>query len=130
MKLRIALLATVVALAGVACGDDDAADTTTTTEGGTTSLPATTTTAAGGDVSVNIVSFAFQPNQIEIELGHSVIFTVADGSHTVNSATDAWEPSGGIGEGSSFTVTPTAAGTYDFFCNFHSQMTGTITVTG
>lgn len=125
MKLRIALLATVVALVGVACGDDDAATTTTTTAGTTT-----TTAVVSGDVAVNIVSFAFQPNDIEIELGHSVIFTVADGSHTVTSATDAWPPSGGIGEGSSFTVTPTAAGTYDFFCSFHAQMQGTIVVTG
>jgi plastocyanin len=127
MKLRIALLATVVALVGVACGDDDAATTTTTAAATTTT---TAITVPSGDVAVNVVSFAFQPNDIELELGHSVIFTVADGSHTVTSATDAWEPSGGIGEGSSFTVTPTAAGTYDFFCSFHAQMQGTIVVTG
>ena len=127
MKLRIALLATVVALVGVACGDDDDAATTTTAAATTTT---TATTVASGDVAVNVVSFAFQPSQIELELGHSVIFTVADGSHTVNSATDAWEPSGGIGEGESFTVTPTEAGEYDFFCEFHAQMQGTIVVTG
>ena len=127
MKLRIALLATVVALVGVACGDDDAATTTTTAEATTTT---TATTVAGGDVSVNVISFAFQPSQIEIELGNSVNFTVADGSHTVTSDTGAWPASGGIGEGESFTVTPTAAGEYDFFCEFHAQMTGTITVTG
>lgn len=124
-RLKKVLSAGALALVVAACGGDGATTTTTTTTAATT-----TTTAASGDVAVNVVSFAFQPSQIDLALGNTVTFTVSDGSHTVTSATGAWEPSGAIGEGSSFSITPAAAGEFDFFCEFHAQMTGTLTVTG
>jgi plastocyanin len=133
---RIAAIALLVAVSALpACGDDDAATTTTAAAATTTSAAATTTTAAAptttgasGGATVTIISFAFQPNAVEIALGETVTFTVGGGSHTTTS-TGNWD-SGGMGEGQSFSFTPTAAGTYEFFCSFHPSMTGTLTVTG
>ncbi|HEX5631474.1 MAG TPA: cupredoxin domain-containing protein [Acidimicrobiia bacterium] len=133
MKHRIALLALVVAMAAVACGDDDTTTTTAatpTTAGVTTTVPAPTTTAGAAGANVSVSNFAFAPNSPEVALGGTVTFTVVSGTHTITSDSGAWAPSGGIGEGSSFTVTPDAAGEFDFFCEFHPSMTGTITVTG
>ena len=125
----------VLVLGVAACGDDaatttttSAATTTTAAAATTTTAGATTTTAGAGGATISIISFAFQPNTVEIALGETVTFTVASGSHTTTS-TGNWD-SGGMGEGSSFDVTPTAAGTYEFFCSFHPSMTGTLTVTG
>jgi glyceraldehyde 3-phosphate dehydrogenase len=116
----------------VAAWGDDAATTTTTaaatTTTTTTTAGATTTTAGAGGATVSIISFAFQPNTVEIALGETITFTVASGSHTTTS-TGNWD-SGGLGEGESFSFTPTTAGTYEFFCSFHASMTGTLTVTG
>lgn len=134
MKQRIALLALVVGLAAVACGDDDATTTTaaTPTTAGSTPTTAGTTTTAGVPTSVNVSvsNFAFAPSSPTVALGGTVTFTVVTGGHTVTSATGAWSPSGAISEGGSFEVTLDAAGEYDFFCEFHPSMTGTLTVTG
>jgi plastocyanin len=121
----------VLVLVVAACGDDAATTTTTaaaTTTTTTTTAGATTTTAGAGGATVSIISFAFQPNTVEIALGETIAFTVASGSHTTTS-TGNWD-SGGLGEGESFSFTPTTAGTYEFFCSFHASMTGTLTVTG
>ena len=125
MKHRIALLVVVAGLIVAGCGDDD----TTTTAPATTSTAGVTTTAGAVAPAVTIVSFAFQPNRLEIALGETVTFTVGEDSHTTTS-TGNWD-SGGLGVGESFDVTPTAAGTYEFFCKFHpTRMMGTLTVTG
>lgn len=124
----------VLVLVVAACGDDaattttSAASTTTAASATTTTAGAPTTTAGAGGATITIISFAFQPNTVEMALGGTVTFTVASGSHTTTS-TGNWD-SGGLGEGGSFSFTPTAAGTYEFFCSFHPSMTGTLTVTG
>ncbi len=131
MKHRIVLLALVVAVAAVACGDDDTTTTTAatpTTAGATTTVPAPTTTAGAAGATVSVVNFGFQPNETEIALGGTVTFSVVSGTHT-STSTGNWD-SGAMGEGASFSFTPDAAGTYEFFCNFHPSMTGSLIVTG
>ena len=124
MKHRIGLLAVAAVLLVAACGDDDAAETTTT------SAATSTTEGAAGSVTISASDFAFSPSSATVAAGGTVTFTVTGGTHTFTSASDAWEPSGAIAEGSSYPVTLDAAGTYDFFCEFHPSMMGTITVTG
>lgn len=85
----------------------------------------------------------FEGGDRSIGLGQSVVFRMVEGSHTVDFAegdaavagvSDAH--SGNLNEGETFTVTFTQAGTYHYFCRYHSGlqdgervgMVGTITV--
>lgn len=118
--------ALVLVLLTAACGDDDAATTTTTAE--TTSTAAPTTTGAGG-AAVVVASFSFTPNEASIALGDTVTFTWESGTHTVT-ARDGSFASGSLSTGATFTASFATAGTYEYFCEFHQSMTGTITVAG
>lgn len=117
--------ALVIVLLMAACGDDDTATTTTAAPTGT---EAPTTTGAAG-AAVVVASFSFTPNTASIAVGDTVTFTWESGTHTVT-ARDGSFASGAQSTGATFEVAPAAAGTYEFFCEFHQSMTGTITVTG
>ena len=77
---------------------------------------------------VNISNFSFGPNELEVKVGTTVTWTNKDGTnHTVTSDDGAFD-SGTLRRGSSFSFTFTEAGTFTYHCNFHSGMTGGITV--
>ena len=131
---RLAALAAIAALALVvaACGDDD---TTTTTAATTTTAP-TTTTGAGattapstGDATITISNFQFAPAELSIPAGSTVTFLWVNGTHTTTATDGAWA-SGSKSGGATFEVTLDEPGTYEFFCEFHASMRGTLTVTG
>ena len=89
------------------------------------------TSSAAGAVSVKIANFAFDPATVKAKVGDVITWTNTDSvkhTATVKGNEEACttvpldnEASGGI----SFSV----AGTYDFFCKIHPQMTGKIEVT-
>lgn len=125
------MLAAVAVLFLAACGGDGAPATTdasTSTSAGNT-VPAPTTTGGAAGITVTVSNFAFAPATVTMALGGTVTFTVTEGGHTSTSRDGAWA-SGGLSEGASFAFTPPAPGTYEFFCEFHPSMQGTLTVTG
>lgn len=87
--------------------------------------------SAAGAVSVKIANFAFDPATVKAKVGDVITWTNTDSvkhTATIKGNEEACttvpldnEASGGI----SFSV----AGTYDFFCKIHPQMTGKIEVT-
>lgn len=97
---------------------------------GCASTPATSPAVAGAQISIK--GFAFNPNQPSLAKGATVTWTNDDGTtHTVTSGVPG-TPSGKFNQsldaGKTFSFTFTDTGTYEFFCNIHQSMRGTVTV--
>lgn len=128
--------AAAVALAGLlslaACsGDDDGSSPAT--DAATTPADATaaaeSTAPAGNGNTITISEFAFS-GATEVPVGTTVIVTNDDSANHTWTASDGSFDSGSLAPGDSFEFTFTEAGTFEYVCNFHPAMTGTITVTG
>jgi amicyanin len=75
---------------------------------------------------VEIADFAFTPATVTISVGDAVTWTNSDAiEHT---ATGGGFDSGLLGQGESYSVTFSEAGTYDYLCTPHPTMTGQIIV--
>jgi plastocyanin len=85
--------------------------------------------SAEGTVAVEIKDFAFGPGSITIPVGGSVTWMNMDPDpHTATAQDRAVLQSGTLEQGDSFTQAFTTAGTYEYFCEFHPNMKGTIIV--
>jgi plastocyanin len=87
---------------------------------------------AASSGAVSIKGFAFNPALTSIAKGTTVTWTNDDGAtHTVTSGVPG-TPSGKFDQrvegGKTFGFTFADAGTYDYFCNIHNSMRGTVTV--
>jgi plastocyanin len=81
----------------------------------------------GSDTPVSIGD-NFSPRDVTISAGDSVTWTNNDSSpHT---ATGNGFDSGMLTQGQRYSHTFAQSGTYDYVCSYHSDMSGTITVTG
>jgi len=81
---------------------------------------------------VEVENMAFTPANITVTKGTKVTWTNKDNViHTVTSKPGAPEAfdSGNLTEGGTFSFTFNKVGTYNYFCQPHPQMTGTVTVT-
>ena len=112
-----------------------AATTTVTGSSGGDSAGATTAAGAApatGDVSVDIVDFAFSPDPLEIAVGTKVTWTNKDGfAHTAtvsDAAGAAPFDSKSLAAGASYSYTFDKAGSFAYRCAIHNSMTGTVTV--
>lgn len=76
---------------------------------------------------VTIQGFAFQPAELEIAAGDTVSFTNADNAPHTATALDGSFDTGRLNAGDSGSITVAEAGSYEFKCNFHPAMRGTIT---
>jgi plastocyanin len=84
--------------------------------------------AAGGETAVSIEGFAFG-DPIEVAVGTTVTWTNNDSApHTVTQSGGGGFQSGSIDQGGTFSFTFEEAGTFEYFCEFHPNMTGTVTV--
>ncbi len=84
---------------------------------------------SAGSMAVDIVDFAF-PETLEIAVGTTVTWTNQDSDrHTVTSNPngDAFQ-SGTLNEGETFSYTFDEAGTFDYYCEFHAKMKGSVVV--
>lgn len=117
-----------------ACGDDDDdADESATeaqeSEDAATEEAADGEPAAGGD-AVAIEDFAFDPADLQVEVGTSVTWTNIDPqTHTVTADEGAFDSSSLSGE-ASFEFTFDEAGTFAYHCEIHPAMTATVVVGG
>lgn len=77
---------------------------------------------------VTIQNFAFSPASLSVKVGDTVTWNNNDNaSHTVT-ANDGSFNIGTINPGNTGSYTFTKAGTYPYYCSFHPNMKGTITV--
>ena len=114
------LAALVLAALAVACGS--------------AAGPAATTgdTSASGAATVTYSGFAVAPKSVEVKAGQAVTWTNKDGTtHTITAGkpgakTGTFEKQ--VAGNTSASVTFATAGTFDFFCEFHSSMTGQVVV--
>lgn len=85
-------------------------------------------TAAGAQVAVSIANFAYDPTPLTVNVGDTVTWTNNDSTaHTVTSS-DGSIQSGTLQPGQSFSFTFTTAGTFDYHCEFHANMSGQVVV--
>lgn len=109
--------------------DDGAADDDAADDGAD---GAADDTAATGD-TVALRNINFEPADLEVAVGTTVMFTNEDiVRHTVTAGSpddvgDAFDEELD-GEGDTITVTFDEEGTVEYFCRLHPAMTGTITV--
>lgn len=120
------------AQAAAPAADTPAADAAATTEA---AAPAETPAAdaaaaqASAEVPVDIRDFAFNPNPVEVPVGGTVTWTNQDAvPHTATADQREVLQSGAIAPGSSFSQVFDTAGDFNYFCEFHPNMLGTISV--
>ena len=78
---------------------------------------------------VSIGGSAFSPPSLTVSVGDTVTWTNNDGiAHTSTSNTGVWN-SGSLSNGQSFSFVFGTVGSFPYHCTFHTNMTGTITVT-
>ena len=92
----------------------------------TASIPSNSTLVK---IVANDESNSFSPNPVEVKVGETVTWISDDsGRHTVTSK-DGTFYSGMMGKGQSFSYTFDKAGEYQYFCEPHPNMVGTVVVT-
>ncbi|MCC7366181.1 MAG: CHRD domain-containing protein [Dehalococcoidia bacterium] len=84
--------------------------------------------ARAADQSVAVIDFSFQPSNVTVNVGDEVTWTNNGAvAHTVTAAGGQFD-SGTLSAGASFAHTFTAAGTFNYHCDFHPSMVGVVTV--
>jgi plastocyanin len=85
---------------------------------------------APGTVQAGMTGSIFAPSTIEAAVGDVIAWTNSDSvPHTATLRDDPACTTENLGQGDTGALTFSAAGTYEFFCKIHSDMTGTIEVT-
>ena len=108
--------------------DDDGNGAASTPAG---SPAADASPAAEADVTVEIKDFAYRDGALEVKVGTTVEWVQFDTvPHTVTSIPggDIFQ-SGKMSKGDVFSYTFTEPGTYEYFCEYHDNMKGTVIVT-
>ena len=86
---------------------------------------------SGPTEQVTIRDFAFDPPDLSVAAGTTVTWTNEDNTtHTVTGTDTDLIASPDLDQGDTYTVTFGQAGTYHYICSIHTNMTGTVTVTG
>lgn len=80
-------------------------------------------------VTINVYNMAF-PSSTSVKKGTIVKWYNQDGvAHTVTSDDGTSFNSGNLAAGATFSYTANTAGTFNYHCNYHSNMTATLVVT-
>ena len=83
--------------------------------------------AQGGN-TVQIIDFDFNPKTVTVPVGTTVTWTnTGQAPHTATSTTGAFD-TGRLNNGQSNSVTFSQAGTFQYVCSFHENMTGAVVV--
>jgi plastocyanin len=84
---------------------------------------------ASGSVNIEMSGFAFNPKELTVKVGTTIIWTNKDNAgHDVKAADGSWG-SDTLTNGQSFSKVFDKEGTYAYVCTFHPGMAGTIIVT-
>ena len=129
-KRSLVAVVAVFTLLLAGCGSSSKKSTATTAGASkSTSAPATGGGSSGN--AVEIKDFAFNPAALKVSAGTKVTWTNKDSAdHTASSlkGAPASFDSGHLGNGKTFSFTFSKKGTYQYHCNIHSFMTGTVDV--
>jgi plastocyanin len=134
-QLLTLLLAVGLLLA--ACSSSGTGSTPSATVGATASASASATgsqAASGGEATVNMVGFKFDPTELTVKVGTKVTFTNSDSAiHDVAEGQDGKKVDGAhfdedVQPGASATITFDTAGTVHVTCLIHPTMNLTVTV--
>ncbi|HYH59260.1 MAG TPA: cupredoxin family copper-binding protein [Thermoleophilaceae bacterium] len=139
MKKLLVLLIACLALTLAACGGDDDDDGGDSGNGGadvTTQAPADDdegggAPAGGETVDVDIPSISFEPAEVTVPAGSTIVWTNSDDlPHTVtkDGGPGGDFDSGNIEPGGTFELTADVAGTVDYVCTIHPGQAGSFTV--
>ena len=119
LALRIAVPALLATVTAIACAATSGSSSPTATAGSTKAV-------------VTIKSFAFSPATLEIAKGATVTFANNDSAtHTVTSGANRAKDGKfdkQISGSNEDSITFDTTGTFEYFCNFHSSMKGTVVV--
>jgi plastocyanin len=85
--------------------------------------------ASGDRADITISGFDFG-DPITVEVGSAVRVTNRDSTAHTWTSLDGLFDAGTLDPGEDYSFTFAEAGTFEFFCAIHPQMTGTITVSG
>ena len=126
LSLRFAATAMTLALTLAACG-------TTSTGGAGSAAPAASAPAGGAKTAaLQIKGFAFSPATLTVDKGTVVTVSNNDGTtHTFTSGANRTKDGKfdqQISGGTDASVTFDTVGTFEYFCQIHSTMKGTVTV--
>jgi plastocyanin len=121
---RILILGALIVPLLAACGGG----TVATTAPAAATNPAGGGGGGGGGSAVSIVDLAFNPATTTVSVGGTVTWT-NDGQqpHTVQWS-DGEPESEQLANGDTYERTFDTAGTFDYVCGIHPQMTGSVTV--
>ena len=130
MTLRLSLVVAVGSVVLWGCGSDDGTERAETDSLVGDPLP----TAAESDeevqeqvqVEIVIADFEFVGDQ-DVPVGGRVVVTNTDAASHTFTAVDASFDSGTLAEGDSFEFIVDEPGTYEYRCEIHPSMTGSIT---
>lgn len=126
----IAVVMLPLAVFAAACGgDDNGGETPTSAAKTAATAPASGTAGESKEFSAEIdqKDLQFVPNKVTIKAGQTVLFKSSDTAlHTVD--IDGKNLSGNMKKGDTFYWTAPKAGNYKVTCDYHPQMTATITV--
>ena len=133
-KIWSCLFIVAVLFTLAACGGATSANSSSVTPTATRALSPTpvpswpqATPPVSGGASVSIKNFAYSPQSLTIKVGTTVTWTNEDDvTHSVTADTGGFNASIGPGETVSFAFTK--LGTYQYHCNPHPDMLGTIVV--
>lgn len=136
MKPKTLLVPALIALAlaFAACGGGDADDTATTTETEAAAVPESSgnAPAPSGEAvraaKVEIVGFAYDPDPVTVQTGGKVTWLNQDSAPHTATAGDGSFDTGTLDQGKLKSETFKQAGTYDYVCDFHPDMHGTVEV--
>ena len=139
----VAILATMIVLG--ACSSSGTSTSPDTTKGAVATSAAGAVTDGGSGsgtprgsvvggkgqtVKVSIANFAFDPHAIEVAAGTTIEWTNDDTAPHTATSTQAPKSfdSKDLAKGETYSETFTEPGTYQYYCQIHNYMTGTITV--
>jgi plastocyanin len=125
-------VAAFVALAGCSSSSTTApvASAAAPSAAASSAASAAASAPAAGAAAVAIKDFAFNPQTIQAKVGDTITWTNQDSTaHTVT-LDDKSVDSGNVAPSATYSHAFTQAGTFTYHCSIHTQMTGTITVSG
>ena len=132
MPLRLPLIVALGSMVLWGCGSDDGTDGASVSSVAGDPLP---TAAEGSDddreqvqVEIAIADFQFVGDHDVLVGGRVVVTNTDDASHTLT-AVDGSFDSGTLAPGDSYEFTVDESGTFEYRCEIHPSMTGSITAT-
>jgi plastocyanin len=133
-KTQFAPVLIAMALGLSACGGEDDSNTSTVTESAESSTEegSANANAPSGEApraeKVEIADFAFDPDPVMVQAGGKVIWLNQDSAPHTATAEDGSFDTGTLAEGKLKSETFKQPGTYEYICEIHPDMHGTVEV--